>query len=193
MQGKSSYTGLLITALCGVASGLVRELFNVDSQMNSTDAHRYCSEHYTGLASIEDAAGLDGSIGWFSDSQFTFYCFEEMTLVHEKKTWEEAVRYCRKHFTDIVSLLSENENNVAMRKIQEEIKNTTDSPLVWMGLCFHGGYWLWVNGDALEYENREGWDDNCSSAFPCGSINTKKLHWGSGKCERKLKFICYRE
>lgn len=150
----------------------MRELFNVDSQINSTDAHTVGTavSTTTGLASIEDVVGLDGPIGWntnnqiircwnnhsinsvedtmncvffakkvltlyqFSDLRFTFYCLEEMrqmTLVHEKKTWEEAMRYCRKHFTDIVRLLSENENNVAMRKIQEEIKNTTDTVVHW--------------------------------------------------------------
>lgn len=46
-------------SICGLASGLVRELFNVNTLMNCTASHKFYSES-TALASIEDVAGLDG-------------------------------------------------------------------------------------------------------------------------------------
>uniref|UniRef100_A0A8C7UT14 C-type lectin domain-containing protein n=1 Tax=Oncorhynchus mykiss TaxID=8022 RepID=A0A8C7UT14_ONCMY len=55
MQRKSSFTGLLITALCAVASGLTsKKYYHVDKILTWHGAQQYCREHYTDLAFISN-------------------------------------------------------------------------------------------------------------------------------------------
>jgi hypothetical protein len=45
-----------------------------------------------------------------------FLCFDlNVILVQMNKTWEEALEHCRKHYTDLTSLLSENEQLLVQR------------------------------------------------------------------------------
>lgn len=73
--------------------------------------------------------------------------------------WEEALEYCRDHYTDLPSLLSETEHLQAQSKIE-----AAQTDHVWTGLIFLAREWLWVNGDHLEYQ---AWSDrNCPTAPP---------------------------
>ncbi|CAB1338938.1 unnamed protein product [Coregonus sp. 'balchen'] len=62
----------------------------------------------------------------------------------ENKTWEEALEHCRENYTDLTSLLSENEQ-LQVQIIMNSKGAQTDH--VWTGLCFFSGFWPWVNGD----------------------------------------------
>uniref|UniRef100_A0A8C7T5B7 C-type lectin domain-containing protein n=1 Tax=Oncorhynchus mykiss TaxID=8022 RepID=A0A8C7T5B7_ONCMY len=54
MQRKSSSTGLLITALSVVVSGLTKQFYYVDKQLTWQGAQQYCREKYIDLAFITD-------------------------------------------------------------------------------------------------------------------------------------------
>lgn len=253
MQKKSSFTGLLVTALCAVASGLTsKKYYHVDKILTWHDAQQYCREHYTDLAfisnqeeaelvfNIKETAkvmwiGLyrdnNDPIGWKwsggEDSEFrlwgkkepnkgksetcanvldnvwidtscnnehTFLCYEgerELILVQENKTWLEALKHCRDHHADLPSLLSETEQLQAQSKMKGA---QTDH--VWTGLRFHAGYWLWVNGDALEYQaglGTGGKSPQCPGSYHCGTLAKEEEYWGIRDCEEMMNFLCYRK
>ncbi|XP_024281452.1 uncharacterized protein LOC112253723 [Oncorhynchus tshawytscha] len=224
MQRKSSFTGLLITALCAVASGLTsKKYYHVNKILTWHGAQQYCREHYTDLAFIsnqEEAElvfnikettkvmwiGLyrdnNDPIGWKwsggEDSEFRLWGKKEpnkgeseLILVQENKTWMEALKHCRNHHTDLPSLLSETEQLQAQSKMKGA---QTDH--VWTGLRFHAGYWLWVNGDALEYQAGLGTGGKlpqCPGSYHCGTLAKEEEYWGIRDCEEMMNFLCYRK
>eukprot|EP00063_Salmo_salar_P032456 XP_014007291.1 PREDICTED: uncharacterized protein LOC106575333 [Salmo salar] len=100
----------------------------------------------------------------------------ELILVQENKTWLEALKHCRDHHADLPSLLSETEQLQAQSKMKGA---QTDH--VWTGLRFHAGYWLWVNGDALEYQaglGTGGKPPQCPGSYHCGTLAKEEEYWG---------------
>ncbi|CAB1338855.1 unnamed protein product [Coregonus sp. 'balchen'] len=227
MQRKSSFTGLLITALCAVVSCHLTKQFHYVDEGGKTweKAQQYCREKYIDLAFISnqeeadevnrisgkddvwiglyrDPSPLSGKddvwIGMYRDPspptewkwsggwnstfrfwgedqpnnlngnqecvslwkremnddqctvQYPFVCFDlNVVLVQENKTWEEALEHCRENYTDLTSLLSENEQLQVQRMMNS---NGAQTDHVWTGLIFLAKEWLWVNGDQLEYQ-----------------------------------------
>lgn len=76
-----------------------------------------------------------------------FFCFSAV-VVRERKTWEEALMYCREHHHDLASVASETE----MMLIQKELRKNVTTAHVWIGLHFFPGGWLWVDRQPLAYE-----------------------------------------
>nr|XP_046190146.1 macrophage mannose receptor 1-like [Oncorhynchus gorbuscha] len=249
MQRKSSFTGLLITALCAVASGKLREYHYVSEEKTWSEAQRYCREHYTDLAFISNQEEVDQLLpisrgdwtwiglhrdandptGWTwsggENSAFRFWksgepnnaggiedcvmvqwdvrwmdsrcsrtrpflCYKEkLILVQEMKTWEEALKYCRDHYTDLPSLLSKTEHLQAQSKMEGA---QTDH--VWTGLIFLAREWLWVNGDHLKYQAWSGGElPHCPTQYlHCGTLTRDEEHWGTRNCKERRNFLCYR-
>ncbi|KAL0962668.1 hypothetical protein UPYG_G00343720 [Umbra pygmaea] len=79
----------------------------------------------------------------------TFMCFKKgtsnVTLVQENKTWYDAQSYCRKNYTDLVSIRNEEQ--------MEEVKNAgiTKTTPYWIGLLYDD--WGWVDGGRSAYRN----------------------------------------
>uniref|UniRef100_A0A8C8DPS0 C-type lectin domain-containing protein n=1 Tax=Oryzias sinensis TaxID=183150 RepID=A0A8C8DPS0_9TELE len=119
-----------------------------------------------------------------------FFCLN-LIVVQEEKTWEEALEHCRENHGDLTSLLSETENRLAQREIQ----NSTITQRVWVGLRFLGDTWKWVNGDPLEFQawNQTGDPEQQSPVWRrCGAL-TKQGEWENRDCQEKLNFICFAE
>uniref|UniRef100_A0A4W5RED9 C-type lectin domain-containing protein n=1 Tax=Hucho hucho TaxID=62062 RepID=A0A4W5RED9_9TELE len=82
--------------------------------------------------------------------QYPILCFDlNVVLVKENKTWEEALEHCRENYTDLTSLLSENDQLLVQRMMNSKGAQTDH---VWTGLRFLASTWLWVNGDPVEYQ-----------------------------------------
>ncbi|XP_070297801.1 regenerating islet-derived protein 3-alpha-like [Salvelinus sp. IW2-2015] len=121
-----------------------------------------------------------------------FLCFDlNVVLVKENKTWEEALDHCRKHYTDLTSLLSENEQ-LQVQRIMNSKGAQTDH--VWTGLRFFSGFWLWVNGDPLEYQAWTGGRlPHCPAQhLRCGTLAREGELWGTRDCEEWRNFLCYK-
>ncbi|TKS93151.1 Macrophage mannose receptor 1 [Collichthys lucidus] len=104
----------------------------------------------------ENCALLKSSGQWrFADCDETkpFFCYDdEVILIKENKTWEEAVDYCSDHHHGLVSIT----NPLQQRRVQIRAKNA-DTDYVWLGLrfsCFLD-LWFWVNDQLVCYDN---WD-----------------------------------
>lgn len=129
--------------------------------------------------------------GWHKmncDQKFHFYCFNNLVLVKENKTWEEAMELCRYHHTDLVSLHSE---SAMVQTLQTSREAQTDH--MWLGLRYMADSWLWVNGDNMEYQAwRKGETPQCPTwRHHCGALSLEGKHWDSWDCADKLNFVCY--
>lgn len=82
-----------------------------------------------------------------SDFHLPFLCYSAV-VVRERKTWEEALEYCREHHHDLASVASETE----MMLIQKELQKNDTAGRVWIGLRFFSGHWLWVDRQPVSYE-----------------------------------------
>lgn len=143
-----------------------------------------------------------------------FFCYN-VFVVKEKKTWEEAVDYCREHHHDLVSVSSEAEMTLIWRELGDD---ATDH--VWIGLHFFTDDWLWTDGQPMEYEAwSEAGKPGCPKVkFECaalrmreptnsttiqpvmtvnvggsagGAEEVKEKVWEAHHCEEKLFFVCY--
>lgn len=77
-----------------------------------------------------------GSICWHKCNWSLFFLLQPDC----GEVWEEATE-CRRNHNALTSLVSDTQNLLALRKIQDD--PTTE--LVWIGLRFLGDRWLWVS------------------------------------------------
>ncbi|KAL7842619.1 hypothetical protein SRHO_G00243080 [Serrasalmus rhombeus] len=128
-----------------------------------------------GSGSCCGAMKADGS--WESlncEDNRTFMCYKQDTdltlkyhLISENMSWYEAQSYCRKNYTDLVSIRDQNQNE-AVRT--EGLKSDTS---YWIGLLRDD--WEWTDGGRSAYRN---WVTG--KARPPSS-NCTKLSKGNGK------------
>lgn len=151
--------------------------------------------------------------GWHDSSdgsKESFLCFNPI-VVTERKTWEEAIEYCRQHHSDLASLLSETE----MMLIRTALLKTNITEPVWIGLHFFSGKWLWVDGETSEYK---AWSQPGEPPCPnfkqaCAALRINSIlpntgadlvdlysavngvavlaEWEACNCDNRLPFICY--
>lgn len=150
--------------------------------------------------------------GWHDscpDKKVNFLCYSPI-VVSERKTWEEAMGYCKQHHNDLASLQSETEMMLISKKLQK-IQHTES---LWIGLHFFSGEWLWVDGESSRYKAwGQGKDPTCPNyKQACGAlrlksydrigvipeedsigstINSLPREWEAHNCDDKLNFICY--
>ncbi|XP_072237253.1 C-type mannose receptor 2-like, partial [Leuresthes tenuis] len=124
------------------------------------------------------------------DARLPVFCYSDnVVLVKENKTWEEALEHCRTltynnlRF-DLLSVQPGDEHDFVMGKILEA--NTEE---VWTGLRFLAGEWLWVNGADMLYTGLPP----CPILWQhCGALS--KINTGSVKpvdCMERKNFLCY--
>uniref|UniRef100_A0A3B4ABD1 C-type lectin domain-containing protein n=1 Tax=Periophthalmus magnuspinnatus TaxID=409849 RepID=A0A3B4ABD1_9GOBI len=127
-----------------------------------------------GRYGIEDRGLFVGDSGW-NDAAYNrslAFCCYKVHVVRERKTWENALRYCREHYHDLASVASETE----LMLMKKELGKTLITEHVWIGLHFMAGDWLWVDGQPLEYE---AWGLE-------GKLECPKLNHGSHDCQEEL-------
>ncbi|CAI5683043.1 unnamed protein product [Oreochromis niloticus] len=134
---------------------------------------------------------LNRSGNWSSDEcdkEKPFFCYDDnLILVGENKTWEEALCYCRENYNDLVSITNSDEQNW----IQEKVKEAS-SPYIWLGLRYTCtlGFWFWVTDEVVKYENwaSDGTTDGCDMS---GAMNVGSPHkWSKQADNKKFNFIC---
>ncbi|KAK7893204.1 hypothetical protein WMY93_022356 [Mugilogobius chulae] len=102
---------------------------------------------------VEDKGGIWNAYAnsFWVDAQGTslsaFFCYK-VNAIREKKTWYEALDYCRENHKDLASVASETE----MMHIQRELEKQLSRFNVWIGLQFLAGEWVWVDGQPFRYE-----------------------------------------
>ncbi|XP_043088664.1 uncharacterized protein LOC122334829 [Puntigrus tetrazona] len=112
-------------------------------------------------------------------SMHPFFCYENLNMVLEKKTWEDALEYCRSRDTDLAYM----DPNVLPNMSSAQ----TDG--VWTGLRFLAGMWFWVGEENVETSIAL---PSCPpEPYRCGARNAKTGNWENRDCEEKLNFLCF--
>ncbi|KAL6491151.1 hypothetical protein MHYP_G00014960 [Metynnis hypsauchen] len=122
-----------------------------------------------------------------------FICYKDLPLIliKEKKTWREALRYCRENYVDMVSVHTE--------EIQHWVETAVyyaSTANVWMGLrhtCAQN-FWFWVSGSTICYQNWAPGNgtgvEDCSGGERTGAVQSGSKQWVSLPEDQRLNFIC---
>ncbi|KAL1268279.1 hypothetical protein QQF64_033642 [Cirrhinus molitorella] len=116
-----------------------------------------------------------------------FFCMTDFVLVHQNKTWDGALEYCRTHYNDLASLSTTERMNSALLEVTQ-----AETEYVWTGLRYLAGDWFWVSGDGPDYT---AWYQNKEPQCPardlrCGALDKTTRLWTHRNCEKKLNFFC---
>ncbi|KAM4537502.1 macrophage mannose receptor 1-like isoform 1-T2 [Odontesthes bonariensis] len=118
----------------------------------------------------------------------SFFCYhDKVVLIKENKTWEEALYFCRKYYTDLVSITNPHQQ----RWVQERARNASTA-LVWLGLRYTCtlDLWFWVSDQLVCYDNwaPNGRFEECDMS---ATIDRGGNHeWYSQRKNDKFNFIC---
>ncbi|XP_060769842.1 secretory phospholipase A2 receptor-like [Neoarius graeffei] len=134
------------------------------------------------------AMKADGAWDWLQCNGIKhFMCYRQDAsskvpkyhLILESKTWYEAQRYCRRNYTDLVSIRNEQQN--------EEVKtegSKSNTPF-WIGLLCDD--WHWSDEGKPACGNREtGQHQN-----PNECIKLREGKWHSAQCDNTHYALCY--
>uniref|UniRef100_W5KNW3 C-type lectin domain-containing protein n=1 Tax=Astyanax mexicanus TaxID=7994 RepID=W5KNW3_ASTMX len=122
-----------------------------------------------------------------------FICYEvsALVLIKEKKTWWEALRYCRENHVDLVSVHTEE-----IQRWVETVARNASTDNVWVGLrhtCAQG-FWFWVSGSTICYQNWAPGNgtgvEDCSNGERSGAVQSGSKQWISLLENQTLNFIC---
>lgn len=110
-----------------------------------------------------------------------FFCFRA-TVVGQRRSWEGALEHCRGQHRDLASVSSPTEAELIR----------TEARLLWIGLRFLVGRWLWTDGRPLSY-----WGGDEAPKCPhfnmaCGALWVNSgAKWEARDCEEQLCSVCY--
>ncbi|XP_029945029.1 macrophage mannose receptor 1-like [Salarias fasciatus] len=123
-----------------------------------------------------------------------FICVDDnVLLVKESKTWEEALEHCRRLASsnssqpqyDLLSVQPGEDHHYIMGKAMK-----ADTEELWVGLRFLAGHWLWVTGADMLYTDLP----ECPlEGSHCGALTkTNMTIMETRDCTEKKNFLCYK-
>ncbi|XP_036951216.1 C-type mannose receptor 2-like [Acanthopagrus latus] len=123
---------------------------------------------------------------------FPFVCLRDnLVLVKENKTWEEALEHCRgldpsNPRYELLSIQPEVDHMYVMTTVMQ--RAVTEK--VWTGLRFLAGKWLWVNVADQLYSDLP----TCPATKDhCGALSKNDTgQMETTDCTERLNFLCYR-
>ncbi|KAJ8362206.1 hypothetical protein AAFF_G00388750 [Aldrovandia affinis] len=107
---------------------------------------------------------------------------DNLILVRENKSWDEALSFCRQHYGDLVSAPTEQVQRWVNRRAQN-----ASTPHVWLGLNYSCKlhFWFWLDGTIVGMEE-EARECRGKRAIQSG----KEKSWVVLHETEKLNFIC---
>ncbi|XP_033961577.1 C-type mannose receptor 2-like [Pseudochaenichthys georgianus] len=115
-----------------------------------------------------------------------FYCYDDkVILIKEKKTWDEALDYCRANHRDLVSITDRHQQ----RWVEKRAK-MADTAFVWLGMRYTCtlDLWFWVSDRLVCYDNwaQEEQIEGCDRA----TAMKREGKWYERREGESLNFIC---
>uniref|UniRef100_A0A3B3W216 C-type mannose receptor 2-like n=1 Tax=Poecilia latipinna TaxID=48699 RepID=A0A3B3W216_9TELE len=159
----------------------------------SSFSFRHWNKNFNNPESINDQCAMtvfDDGGRWKNVSctgRKPFICYDDnVILIKENKTWEDALYYCRDHHYDLVTITNMDDQ----RWIQEKVKEAS-TDYVWMGLRYTCtlDFWFWVSDEVVSYENwaLDGPMDDCDMS---GAMETKRIQqWFKMNDTNEFNFI----
>ncbi|XP_010865587.1 C-type lectin lectoxin-Lio2 isoform X2 [Esox lucius] len=129
-----------------------------------------------------------------SGMKYTFCYKDQIHVINEKQTWEQALKYCNDNYTTLLRIESKNDQRV----VEQSLRAANVPGPVWIGLRQSRlfGFWVWINGIPLKREDWSNWEGGIWPELPlshqCGAMATKEGHfeWSDQDCQSSLYFIC---
>ncbi|XP_036420704.1 C-type mannose receptor 2-like isoform X2 [Colossoma macropomum] len=124
------------------------------------------------------------------ETKFPFICSEKKNstymLVKEAKTWREAQSYCREHYTDLVSVRNQIENQQIFDSAKQSVSDS-----VWIGLFNDSWKWADQSSSSFRYwastqPDNYGGNQNYTAVFM-----TEQGRWHDVNGNSQLPFICH--
>ncbi|XP_019898223.1 C-type lectin 1 isoform X1 [Esox lucius] len=143
------------------------------------------------------AATLKINLTWDDctvNKYFMCYIKDQIHVINEKQTWEQALKYCNDNYTTLLRIESKNDQRV----VEQSLRAANVPGPVWIGLRQSRlfGFWVWINGIPLKREDWSNWEGGIWPELPlshqCGAMATKEGHfeWSDQDCQSSLYFIC---
>ncbi|KAJ8245121.1 hypothetical protein GJAV_G00274950 [Gymnothorax javanicus] len=117
---------------------------------------------------------------------------DQIHLIREKKSWEDALDYCINHYEGMLRIESPEDQLL----VQAELEKRGATGHVWLGLrqSRFFGFWIWANGLSVGWSNWEGGSQPQQPlSHICGAIATSgpgKFKWSDQDCFLKNYFLC---
>ena len=107
-----------------------------------------------------------------------------------KKTWFEAVDYCREKHRDLVSVPDASEQG----RVRQRVK-TADTPHVWLGMHYSCpfDFWFWVSNEDYCYRNWAPGNGTGSCGMAVAVERDGNQSWVNLHHDNKFNFICVRK
>ncbi|XP_051899494.1 macrophage mannose receptor 1-like [Pristis pectinata] len=127
------------------------------------------------------------------DFPFAFICYRDSAsrrLYHKvnmERTWPDARDYCRAHYTDLLSIRNEQENN-STRALFSELKQG------WCGLYNdrqRADSWEWADSSPVTYVHWKPGQPHRYSLLSPVCVYVEEGQWIDAPCRFLLPFICY--
>ncbi|MFT7814759.1 C-type mannose receptor 2-like [Arapaima gigas] len=121
------------------------------------------------------------------DYQYPSVCYSEMsngtrnyTLVNQAMSWSNAAKYCKQHYTDLVSILSVSENEAVIQVAQGVTQ-------YWIGLS--NNPWKWSDGQESTLRDWQKYEpNNPEDALKC--VAAHLYGWYDYYCSTSYNFYC---
>lgn len=112
---------------------------------------------------------------------------DKIVLIKESKTWEEALKHCKRYQYDLVSITNPDQQRLVQVRAEK-----AETDYVWMGLRYTCvlDLWFWDSDNLVCYENwaSGGKSDRCDES---GAMDKKGPHeWFGRSKDEELNFIC---
>ncbi|XP_071062729.1 C-type lectin lectoxin-Phi2-like [Pseudochaenichthys georgianus] len=181
-----------------------QKYFVIDKPMKWLQAQSYCRTHHTdlisGITHINEFKNQHGSsdswIGlfreiwrWSDGKNFPFrhWDTDKVILIKEKKTWDEALTYCREKHHDLVSITDRHQQ----RWVQERDK-MADTEFVWLGMRYTCtlDLWFWVIDRLVCYHNWAKQEKTRQVHCDMAAVMERVGEWYKKADNEKFHFIC---
>ncbi|XP_030018734.1 C-type mannose receptor 2-like [Sphaeramia orbicularis] len=154
-----------------------------------SDGSNHC-EHNSTTLGVKKCVVMGNNSTWKSDScekRRPFYCYkDELVLVPVKMSWDDALTYCRKHYSDLASITNPTQQTWVQKRVQR-----AQFDYVWVGLRYTCSLdlWYWASNRLVCYQN---WDSKepghgCGLA---GAVKKGTAEWVSRDKSYRFPFIC---
>ncbi|KAJ8366533.1 hypothetical protein AAFF_G00350870 [Aldrovandia affinis] len=172
--------------------GLFREAWEWSDQSNSSYRSWSSGQPDNAGGNQNCAAVRISDSGRWRDhncnTMFPFFCYDDnLILVRENKSWDEALSFCRQQHGDLVSVPTEQVQRWVNRRAQ-----SASTAHVWMGLRFSCAmkFWLWLDGEITWYQNWAPGNDTGECGRRGAVESGAGQQWVSLPKTEELNFIC---